>query len=573
MGQEKKSRRPVSIRTDFVLQILLFTAPIVLLLFVSNVLAIHTITEKVMASNQSALNLYMGGMEDRLDDVDRCLYNLLVLDTDVEALVQSQHPNQAGLTITALNRTLYEDLMTYSVVEGIFVYVERWDVCVNAKTSYDYYLDQNRFKDYVREVHLNTDYSDSYYARSRWHLAEVTGVPFLMGDVSTADAHIGAYVSVDACLRQLREGTGEQFEYLYFETADGQVLGEAPPEDVSDYLVVRAQDRNEMYTLVGLMHRDTALAGLPRWQTVTTVVAIILSLLLVAFMLKYLQRTIVHPVGAFTQAMQQVEQGDLSARLEEPERFLEFTVMGECFNSMVVQIEHLKISVYEEQLDTQKAQLRFLQLQSSPHFYLNSLNVLYSLAMKQDLDLLKRMVLALSRYSRYMLKSADTRVLLQDELDHVGNYVALQKERLPYPVEYTASADPSLLETEVPPLLIQTFVENSFKYGIHEGGTLRIDVEVAQAQWRDGAALRLSVRDWGGGFPEAVLEVLKKGDAVTDDLGNEHYGIENIRQRLGLIYGDRVMFSLSNHAGGGAQAEIVVPLLWEEDVREAIDRG
>lgn len=568
-----KQHKRISIRVNLIIRILLFITPIILALFVSNMLAIHIITQRVVDLNFNTLTLYMENMEDRLKDVDRAMYNLMVLDPNVEELERSTDGNRANLCVTALNRTLYEDLVTYSTIEGIFVYVDRWDICANAKTAYQFYLDQKEFKSYVRLMHQSTDYSTSIYSHNGWHLARIGGIEFLLGDISSPNVHIGAYISADAYLRELRTHSRNQFDYLYFEDAEGESWGVQRPENMEDYLEIRVPDGNDMYALVGLVRRDAMLVGLARWQRVIMIAAIVLAVLLVAFVLGYLRRAVVLPVGEFTGAMQKVRDGDLTVRLEPRSRFQEFYVMGKCFNEMVTEIDHLKISVYEEQLKKQKAELHFLQLQSSPHYYLNSLNVLYSLAIQQNIPLLKKMILILSKQSRYMLKSADAKVCLRDELDHVNDYVLIQKERLSYPVEFKLDADESVMDALFPPLLIQTFVENSFKYGISSDRVLRITVSVVRTAWRGGEAMRIVVCDEGRGFSDEVLKALRKGDTVIDSLGNEHYGIENIKQRLELVYGQRISLTISNRETGGAWTEILVPLEGGENPHEVGNRG
>lgn len=82
-------------------------------------------------------------------------------------------------------------------------------------------------------------------------------------------------------------------------------------------------------------------------------------------------------------------------------------------------------------------------------------------------------------------------------------------------------------------------MENSFKYGVSGDRVLRIWITVTSAPCAEEQRLRLVVEDAGGGFPPERLETLRRGETVIDELGNEHYGIENIRQRLELIYGRR----------------------------------
>lgn len=140
-------------------------------------------------------------------------------------------------------------------------------------------------------------------------------------------------------------------------------------------------------------------------------------------------------------------------------------------------------------------------------------------------------------------------------------------------MEFKLDADESAMDALFPPLLIQTFVENSFKYGISSDRVLRITVSVVRTAWREGEAMRIVVCDEGRGFSDEVLKALRKGDTVIDSLGNEHYGIENIKQRLELVYGQRISLTISNRETGGAWTEILVPLEGGVNPHEVGNRG
>lgn len=75
------------------------------------------------------------------------------------------------------------------------------------------------------------------------------------------------------------------------------------------------------------------------------------------------------------------------------------------FNRMADQIKKLKIDVYEEQLNKQRAELKHLQLQINPHFFLNSLNIIYSFTFTGQYDLIQKMSLYLMRYFAICLKA------------------------------------------------------------------------------------------------------------------------------------------------------------------------
>lgn len=555
----QKQKKHISIRINLILQILLFVIPIILILLFSNVLALRIITERTKTLNANTLGLFMKNTEERLEDVDQCLYKLMVYDSDIDAMRSNQNKNQNWLSVTSLNRTLNEDLYLLSFIEGIFVYVEPIDICANIRNAYDYYQDQEIIKQYVREKHQLEDFETSSYSRTHWQLNRIDDIEYLMVDISSREVCMGAYISVQGYLDQLDNYTEGQFDYLYFMDPQGNVWGNEQPENMDEYLEIAVSDQLNQYTLVGLVKRDTMMSGFTRWQIWILIAAITMAVLLVFFMLRYITKEIILPVGYFNWAMQKVREGDLSVRVDLKSRFQEFADMAVCFNGMVDRIEELKISVYEEQLKKQQAQLHFLQLQSSPHYYLNSMNVLYSLALKKDWVLLKEMILILSKHSRYLLKNVDAEVRLQDELEHVSDYVWIQRQRFSHPVKYKVEAQEELMDCMIPALLIQTFVENAFKYGISRERVFDMHVTIKRTTRKGKSVLCLIMNDKGRGFDQKVLLKIQNRERIIDDFGREHYGIENIRQRLELIYGINHVFIVKNNMDGGAEVKIEIP--------------
>ena len=217
----------------------------------------------------------------------------------------------------------------------------------------------------------------------------------------------------------------------------------------------------------------------------------------------------------------------------------EFRMVNHTFNGMMEQIQELRIHVYEEQLNKQKAELQHLQLQINPHFFMNSLNIIYNLALVKNYALIQEMAISLVQYFRYMFRSNLTFLPLKDELQHIRNYIRIQELRFPDQLAFETSAPEFLLSARIPPLVIQTFVENSIKHAVSSEGPVAIAVRVDLDDNREAPMIVIEVRDWGSGFTEEVLREIRAGNRIVDAQGGEHIGIWNVRRRLGLLYGDR----------------------------------
>ncbi len=87
--------------------------------------------------------------------------------------------------------------------------------------------------------------------------------------------------------------------------------------------------------------------------------------------------------------------------------------MGGAFNAMMSEVERLRINVYEEQLNKQKEELQRLQLQVNPHFFLNTLNIIYNLAKVKNYELILDMTMSLIRIfsiyvpEQYLFRTAE----------------------------------------------------------------------------------------------------------------------------------------------------------------------
>ncbi|MDH5341170.1 MAG: histidine kinase [Rubrivivax sp.] len=195
-------------------------------------------------------------------------------------------------------------------------------------------------------------------------------------------------------------------------------------------------------------------------------------------------------------------------------------------------------------------QLRLLQSQLEPHMLFNTLanlRVLIGLdparaqAMLDRLIAFLRATLSASRTSHHPLA---------DEFARVSDYVALMEVRMGPRLHSRLRLPPELAGVPVPPLLLQPLVENAIKHGLEPqvvGGRLEVQAE------RDGAHLRLTVRDTGIGLGERAPGASAAGT---------HFGLQQVRERLHTLYGERAALSLqpAADAEGGTLAIVELPL-------------
>ena len=133
------------------------------------------------------------------------------------------------------------------------------------------------------------------------------------------------------------------------------------------------------------------------------------------------------------------------------------------------------------EIENQKniSELEALKNQINPHFLFNSLNSICSLAVKKSDDAPEAIIM-LSELMRYMLYETKSKfVPLTKEIEHINNYVNLQKLRLANTQGIKLNINGNINTQKIPPLLLISFIENAFKYGADNQGNTNVTIDIS----------------------------------------------------------------------------------------------
>ena len=189
------------------------------------------------------------------------------------------------------------------------------------------------------------------------------------------------------------------------------------------------------------------------------------------------------------------------------------------------QMEVSRVKQLEEM--ARKAEFSALQSKINPHFLFNALNAISSLIRIQPQQA-RQLIANLADYLRYNLSLGDRLIDIQEELQQVRDYVAIEQAR--FGAKLTVDFDIDDVHVRIPSLLLQPLVENAILHGIQprkEPGRVSIAVK------RDGAKVHVCVRDTGYGVSQEVLDGVAAGT-----LSSRSIGLSNVNQRLKLLYGE-----------------------------------
>lgn len=180
------------------------------------------------------------------------------------------------------------------------------------------------------------------------------------------------------------------------------------------------------------------------------------------------------------------------------------------------------------------------------------------MAQMQMFKEIEYMSLSTSKYFRYIFQSGDNVVRLEDEIEHVRIYLEIQKHRYRDAFSYHIDFEEELTGLTIPPLVLQTFIENAVKYAVSRDQELQIRLAVSLRMEGEKPSMVIRISDTGPGFPAEVLETLAAGKPLDQSEG-KHIGIMNTLQRLELLYHRRANVEFSNPEEGGACVTLTIP--------------
>lgn len=214
-------------------------------------------------------------------------------------------------------------------------------------------------------------------------------------------------------------------------------------------------------------------------------------------------------------------------------------------------LRRMQLEQFRLAASVKEAELRALKSQVNPHFLFNSLNSLRAL-IDEDAPRARESVTRLANMLRYSLQSGQQETVpLEEEIRIVEDYLALELIRHEDRLRVHWAVADEARALSVPPMLLQTLVENAVKYGIstrREGGEIRIAAAL------EGEDLHIRVSNPGDLASPPSAAAAKAGSSTG-------VGLRNASERLQLLFGDAARLSLTAESAGYVTAHVLIPYL------------
>lgn len=267
--------------------------------------------------------------------------------------------------------------------------------------------------------------------------------------------------------------------------------------------------------------------------------------------------------------MKKAEEGNLHVRAPE-RRQDEIGRLNQSFNHMVGHIRYLievnhkaELREKERVIKEREAMLLAMQSQINPHFLYNTLEFINAYAIVQEVMPISRMATALGEMFRYSLQE-QTKVTLQDELEHVRAYLDIQLERYPQ-LSCEQTYDPrETRSVQAIRLIVQPLVENAFKHGYAKHGIKPDYIGIQGAACPDGYKLivtdrgrgmeREQIERWNRRFQQGLDEAENRMHSLSQGIG-----LMNVHQRVRMTFGEPYGLSIVPTKERGTAVELKLP--------------
>ena len=367
-----------------------------------------------------------------------------------------------------------------------------------------------------------------------------------------------------------RDAVGRSVEE--FATSDGRLLMEIPDGarievEKREYILLRRE--TEQLDIAYLLSYESIHTA----QRVSLVILIIVGsilMVLASILILYTSKGITEGINRLKKKMLNIDRESIrtiaSLHLQEKTED-EVAQLESVFTDMMGQIDTLmdRIQLQERRLKDevitrQQAEIMALQRQIDPHYLFNTLeSIRMKLLIKDDREDAEIVKLFAESFRRYV-DARDEFVPLLEEVEFIRKYIMIQNYRLDNKITFVCDAEERLLQYKITKLLLQPLVENAVLHGMEEktdGGRILLTIR------KEEPYLVICVEDDGSGMDRMKLECLRA--TVYSDQPERSVGMQNVYQRVRLVYGEDASVEIESTEGIGTKVQLLLPLTAFED--------
>ena len=511
--------------------------------------------EMIKSSIEDSIDTELNEIKNDLVSITAFMSDEVINGAKDLSLTSTPDTHAVNVAARNISDSLTNERGSYSYEVSMYFWYPAKDIEIHSFSSnYSDYADGESIINYLKSVELT---ETGWLSGKNWSHIIINSSPYLLKCSYYMGRYMFSWIKCSEILSSFTDDILLDGRVEVYDSDNNLVSVLGSSETDASYSFYKETERTDLSLRLSCdMVYDTVGLMLPLIFVSLITVAV---LFFAAYSIYYFEYKINRPLKNMKLSLENISSSRKKSGIKEVNEAIE------AYEDLQKQVEELKIDIYEEKLQNSRTELQYYQLQIQPHFFVNCFSIMYAMAQKKNYIGIQRLCMKLSSFVRSHFVNSFELITLDDELGHLRDYLDIQNIRHKTSSSINDRIDENLLDCRIPPLMLQTFVENSIKYSGLTDDSLKIDIEVSEVNSNNKSLLQILLTDNGVGIQLDKAEKINSRQVLTDS-GGQHIGINNVQHRLSLLYGDDWYLEIRRcEEHSGTTVEIVIPIERKEE--------